>query len=121
MGSSWTSLNLPEVSTRGRHITLFIRIMHGKVGSSHSRSSQYGQMETNPNLPKTCHLYHFLFADDLTLFDEASIDQIETIMDCLGEFYSMLGQNLSFQKSSMCVCKNVDKNESTKSPCWLAF
>lgn len=44
-------------------------------------------------------LSHLLFADDLILFAEVSIEQIKTVMDCLNTFCVSSGQRVSVAKT----------------------
>ncbi|XP_061367963.1 uncharacterized protein LOC133310979 [Gastrolobium bilobum] len=50
---------------------------------------------------------HLLFADDLLLFGEANISQINTVMNCLSKFSDMSGQKVSYPKSNIFFSKNV--------------
>nr|KYP49443.1 Retrovirus-related Pol polyprotein LINE-1 [Cajanus cajan] len=54
------------------------------------------------------------FADDLILFSEASMDQVEIIQQCLDIFCGSLGQKVSLEKTRIFFSKNVGwavKNE----------
>ena len=53
-------------------------------------------------------LTHLFFADDLLPFREASMHQMEVILDCLRCFYSLSGQKISLQKYSITFSKGVD-------------
>lgn len=55
---------------------------------------------------------HLIFADDLLLFVEASIDQMQTILHCLNMFCSASGQKVNANKTSICFSKNVSDNEA---------
>lgn len=58
---------------------------------------------------KTCPaITHLFFADDLLLFSEASMDQIEAMESFLTEFYGISGQRISLNKSCICFPKNVN-------------
>ena len=57
---------------------------------------------TGPNLS------HLFFADDLILSAEASVEQINIVMDCLNLFCQASRQQVSLQKSSIFFSKNVD-------------
>jgi len=52
---------------------------------------------------------HLLFADDLLLFAEASIEQAHCIMHCLYLFCEASGQKINNQKTQIFFSKNVDK------------
>lgn len=51
---------------------------------------------------------HLMFADDVLLFGEASIQQIKCVQRVLDLFYTMLGQTISAKKSNIYLSKNVD-------------
>jgi len=53
---------------------------------------------------------HLLFADDLLLFAEASIEQAHCVMHCLDMFCQTSGQKLNNQKTRIFFSKNVDDN-----------
>lgn len=53
---------------------------------------------------------HIFFADDIVLFAEANVDQVQVIKDVLDEFCSKSGQKVSLQKSKVFFSKNT-KNE----------
>lgn len=50
---------------------------------------------------------HLFFADDLLLFGEATLEQIEVMESCLAMFCDLSGQKVSLSKSHLCVSKNV--------------
>ncbi|XP_061339245.1 uncharacterized protein LOC133285942 [Gastrolobium bilobum] len=50
---------------------------------------------------------HLMFADDVILFAEASMDQLESIAHCLEKFSLMSGQCVSVEKSCIFFSKNV--------------
>jgi hypothetical protein len=52
---------------------------------------------------------HLLFADDLLLFAEASIEQAHCIMHCLDLFCEASGQKINSQKTQIFFSKNVDE------------
>ena len=52
---------------------------------------------------------HLLFADDLLLFAEASIEQAHCIMHCLDLFCKASGQKTNSQKTKIYFSKNVDQ------------
>jgi len=54
-------------------------------------------------------IYHLLFADDLLLFAEASIEQAHCIMHCLNLFCEASGQKINNQKTQFFFSKNVDQ------------
>ncbi|XP_075508178.1 uncharacterized protein LOC142545090 [Primulina tabacum] len=51
---------------------------------------------------------HLLFADDMVLYAEASIELLNIILECLNSFCSCSGQKVNFHKSQIFVSKNVD-------------
>ncbi|EOY32757.1 Uncharacterized protein TCM_040787 [Theobroma cacao] len=53
------------------------------------------------------YLTHVCFADDLMLFGEASVKQVQTIMRVLDKFCLASGQKVSLEKSRMLVSSNV--------------
>ncbi|CAJ2669949.1 unnamed protein product [Trifolium pratense] len=63
-------------------------------------------MRAGRNGPKISHL---LFADDLLLFAEASIEQVHCIMHCLDIFCQASGQKINNQKTEIYFSKNVDQ------------
>ncbi|CAJ2634326.1 unnamed protein product [Trifolium pratense] len=52
---------------------------------------------------------HLLFADDLLLFAEASIEQAHCVMHCLDQFCQASGQRINNQKTQIFFSKNVDQ------------
>nr|KYP46734.1 Retrovirus-related Pol polyprotein LINE-1 [Cajanus cajan] len=52
-------------------------------------------------------LSHLAFADDLVLFAEASLDQVEIIQSCLNHFSASSGQKVSMEKTRIFFSKNV--------------
>ena len=52
-----------------------------------------------------------LFSDDLILFAEASVEQIEVIKESLRQFCDMSGQKLNFQKSNICFSSIVKERK----------
>jgi hypothetical protein len=52
---------------------------------------------------------HLLFADDLLLFAEASIEQAHCIMHCLDLFCEASGQKINNQKTQIFFSRNVDQ------------
>ena len=53
---------------------------------------------------------HLMFADDLLLFAEASIDQIHLISKCLEKFCLASGQKVNIQKTRILFSKNVHED-----------
>lgn len=62
-------------------------------------------MRAGRNGPQISHL---LFADDLLLFAEASIEQAYCVMHCLDMFCQASGKKLNNQKTQIFFSKNVD-------------
>ena len=52
---------------------------------------------------------HLLFADDLLLFAEASIEQSHCIMHCFNLFCEASGKKINNQKTQIFFSKNVDQ------------
>lgn len=52
---------------------------------------------------------HLFLADDLVLFVEASMEQLQVVMGCLEHFCKCLGQQINFQKSQLFCSNNVDE------------
>lgn len=52
-------------------------------------------------------LSHLAFADDLILFAEASLDQVEVISTCLDMFAKCSGQRVNKEKTRMFFSSNV--------------
>lgn len=50
---------------------------------------------------------HLFFADDLLLFGDASVKQLEVMLGCLNHFCACLGEKMSVEKSRMLLSKNV--------------
>lgn len=61
--------------------------------------------------PKLSHLF---FTDDLTLFAEASIEQMEMIKECLNAFTSASGQRVNFVKSQIFFSPDVEDRLAIK-------
>lgn len=53
---------------------------------------------------------HLMFADDLILFGEATMGQVEVMKECLDRFCSMSGQKVSASKSSIYFSPNTSEN-----------
>lgn len=51
---------------------------------------------------------HLMFADDLLLFLEASVEQCYNVLHCLEEFCQASGQKLNAQKTQIYFSKNTD-------------
>lgn len=54
-------------------------------------------------------LSHLLFADDLVLFAEASVNQIRVILDCLNNVCASSGHKISSAKTRIFCSKNVSQ------------
>ncbi|GLT34655.1 hypothetical protein SLA2020_091580 [Shorea laevis] len=52
-------------------------------------------------------LAHLFFADDLMLFYNASLAQVEMVMECLNEFAEVSGLDINLSKSKMYVSPNI--------------
>ncbi|XP_061342522.1 uncharacterized protein LOC133288718 [Gastrolobium bilobum] len=50
---------------------------------------------------------HLMFADDIVLFSEASVQQMQIIMECLDLFCRMSGQSISVHKSTIYFSSNT--------------
>ncbi|WJX67493.1 hypothetical protein P8452_51955 [Trifolium repens] len=55
---------------------------------------------------------HLFFADDLILFGEASMQQMNIISDCLTEFCGASGARVSIEKTRLLVSSNVNSNRA---------
>lgn len=52
-------------------------------------------------------IFHLIFADDLLLFAEANIGQIDCVLRCLNDFCHMSSQKVCLQKSHIIFSRNV--------------
>ena len=59
-------------------------------------------------------LTHLCFADDLLIFAEAAMDQVEIIKSCLDTFCQSLGQIISKEKTKIFFSKNVNHSRASK-------
>ncbi|PNX94494.1 ribonuclease H, partial [Trifolium pratense] len=50
---------------------------------------------------------HLMFADDLILFAEANVDQLQVVLNVIDRFCQMSGQQVSQEKTSIMFSKNV--------------
>lgn len=57
---------------------------------------------------------HIFFADDLMLFAESSVEQLDIIKQCLLDFSKASGQRISFEKSSIVFSPNVSSEEQSR-------
>lgn len=57
---------------------------------------------------------HLMFADDLLLFAESSVEQVEVIKQCLFDFSKASGQRISYEKSAVFFSHNVITGEKEK-------
>jgi hypothetical protein len=64
-------------------------------------------MQAGRNGPRISHL---MFADDLILFAEANVDQINVVLNVLNQFCHLSGQQVSHEKTSIMFSKNVCPN-----------
>ncbi|OMO73212.1 reverse transcriptase, partial [Corchorus capsularis] len=55
---------------------------------------------------------HVFFADDLVLFSDASVKQVEVVVETLKEFNLWSGQSVSLAKSKICASNNIRKSEA---------
>ena len=55
---------------------------------------------------------HLCFADDLFIFAEASMEQVEVIKNCLDLFAASSGQKISREKTRIYFSKNVHHSRS---------
>ena len=66
-----------------------IRPVHGKIGTPHQPCSERREVETYKTIQVP--ISYLFLVDDLLLFLEVTIDQIEVIMDCLDKFCDLSG------------------------------
>ena len=59
-------------------------------------------------------LTHLCFADDLFIFAEASMSQVEVISNCLDIFCASSGQKVSKEKTKIYFSKNVNHTRATE-------
>ncbi|XP_057451938.1 uncharacterized protein LOC130743727 [Lotus japonicus] len=78
------------------------RLAHS-IGDAVS-SGAWKPIKLSRNGPPISHLF---FADDLLLFGEATLDQMECIMGCLNGFCSASGMKVSIPKTRLMISKNV--------------
>lgn len=70
-------------------------------------SLAYGDWKPIQLNSRSPRLSHMFFVDDLVLFAECSVQQIETIVQCLDCFCVSLGEKVSAAKSTIFFSKNV--------------
>ncbi|KAH1042196.1 hypothetical protein AAZX31_09G084700 [Glycine max] len=68
-------------------------------------SDLWKPIQVGRNGPK---LSHLAFANDLILFAEASLDQVEVITACLEFFYNSSGEKLNDDKTRIFFSHNVN-------------
>jgi len=68
-----------------------------------------GQWKAIPITRGGTQLSHLMFADDVVLFGEASIEQAQVIENCLTEFCTWSGQKVNTQKSSIYFSPNTNE------------
>ena len=66
-------------------------------------------------------LSHLFFADDLILFAEIGVDQVEVINECLSIFCDVSGQKVSMSKSRVFFSHNVNHNIKSQLSEFLGF
>ncbi|KAK4267368.1 hypothetical protein QN277_024155 [Acacia crassicarpa] len=64
---------------------------------------------------------HLFFADDIMLFAEASMDQVEIINSCLQSFCASSGLKINYQKTRVCFSENVCHSRRTEMCASLGF
>ncbi|CAJ2657953.1 unnamed protein product [Trifolium pratense] len=80
------------------------RLSH--IIADHVEANYWKPMRAGRSGPKISHL---IFADDLLLFAEASIEQAHCVMHCLDQFCLASGQKINSQKTQIFFSKNVDQ------------
>ncbi len=85
-------------------ISRLSHLIYEAVGLGHWKPIQIGR-----NGPP---LSHLMFADDILLFAEASLDQLRVIMDIMNRFCLVSGQKVSVAKTSIYFSRNG--SESTR-------
>ena len=55
---------------------------------------------------------HLFFADDLVLFSNSKVDQIQLVKEALEEFSLWSGQTVSFSKSRVYISKNIGRRRA---------
>ena len=56
------------------------------------------------------YLSHLMFADDIILFAEASVEQMLVVQRCLEDFYLVSSQKVSLEKSRVLFSRNVSES-----------
>ncbi|XP_054801608.1 uncharacterized protein LOC129305663 [Prosopis cineraria] len=64
---------------------------------------------------------HLFFADDLVIFAEATLDQVQVIRQCLDRFCAMSGQKVSYSKTRVFFSRNVNHNRAQQFSDLLEF
>ncbi|XP_031124258.1 uncharacterized protein LOC116026974 [Ipomoea triloba] len=86
---------------------IFVRCMD-KLSQMISHKVSFGdwkgvRMDSNGPI-----ISHLCFADDMVLFTEATVDQVEHIRLCLEQFCAASGQKISYDKSQVFFSRNTD-------------
>lgn len=71
-------------------------------------SGMWKPMRAGRNGPLISHL---MFTDDLLLFAEADVNQMDCVLDCLNKFGNLSGQKVSTQKTKIIFSKNVSQDK----------
>lgn len=69
-------------------------------------NGRWKPIQLSKNGPSISHLF---FADDMVLFAEVSMEQLQVILECFNTFCSGSGQRINFLKSHIFVSNNVDE------------
>jgi len=86
---------------------LFVACMERLTQLIESKVAE-GQWKTIPLSRGGTRISHLIFADDVVLFGEASVEQAQNIMDCLRLFCAASGQKISSQKSNVYFSPNTN-------------
>lgn len=72
-----------------------LRFVHWMFESNYQQSSGRQSLERSAGGAGGPTLSHFFFADDMVLFSEATLEQLEVIKKCLEEFSAISGKKLT--------------------------
>lgn len=85
------------------------RLAHRKQQEASNRS--WRPLKASRNGPAILHLF---FTDDLMLFAESSVEQMDVIKKCLSDFSKASGQRICFEKSAVFFSPNVNRDKTTE-------